>query len=404
MRKNTWLALVLALLLLTACGGQNSGNSDAAQNPVETPPAQTEQQTETPPAQEPAPVAEVFTAADMVGIDANTINLTMDKVDFSQMPHFTNTLGMHDYFLDCIANRCRNIIFTCEKSAMPDIQASAFCEDYRLAWCNPKVDFGEHGVQYIITITYYPGDNVASAYLSGDKTHLTEDELALYDAAVAWLEEYITEEMTDYDKCVTIYNYLSGNVQYSNDLLNALNTSFKFDRGITAYGAMIDHLTICQGYADAFDMLTSMLGMNCTQICGKGGGEPHNWNMIELDGNWYHVDCTWGAAYGGVDNTCTKAYLFCSDGQIGRTHTWDREAYPDAADDSQFYYAKYDLYVTDEAELEEKVGAKLRSGEQVDVLVKNLGEKQVKDYVQSLGAQFHTKEHVGEFSLTAWMP
>lgn len=396
MRYKNLLALLLALLLtLTACGGQGDPNADAGAN---------QNQETTQPEETPAPEPEIFTAADMVGIEANTINLTMEKVDFSQMPHFTNTLGMHDYFLDCMANRCRNIVFTCEKSAMPDIQASTFCEEYLLAWCNPKVDFGEYGVQYIISITYYPGDNVAWAYLNDDKSTLSEDELALYDVAVAWLEENITEEMTDYDKCVAIYNYLSGNVQYSNDLLNALNTSFKFDRGITAYGAMIDKLTICQGYADAFDMLTSMLGMNCTQIYGKGGGQPHNWNMIELEGSWYHVDCTWGAAYGGADNTCSKAYLFSSDGQMGKDHTWDREAYPNAADDSQYYYTKYDLYVTDEAELEAKVGAKLQAGEQVDVYVKNLTAKQVKDYVQSLGGQFHTDDYVNDFVLTAWMP
>lgn len=402
MKKQTWLALVLALvLLLTACGGQNGGNTngDAQQEPAGENTAQEQQ----PAPEEPAPVAESFTAADMVGIEPNAANLTMEKVDFSQMPHFTNQLGMHDYFLDCIASRYRNIIFTCEKSAMPDIQASTFCEDYLLAWCNPKVDFGDYGVQYIITITYYPGDNVAAAYLSGDTSTLTEDELALYDAATAWLAENIREDMTDYDKCLTIYSYLSGNVQYSTELLNALNTSFKFDRGITAYGAMIDHLTICQGYADAFDMLTSMLGMNCRQIYGKGNGEPHNWNMIELDGSWYHVDCTWGAGYGGTDNTCSKAFFLSSDAEIGKTHTWDREAYPAAEDDSQFYYTKFDLYVSDEAELEAKVGEKISAGEQVDVYVKNLTKKQVKDYLQGLGAQFHTDDYVSDFVLTAWM-
>lgn len=347
--------------------------------------------------------AEVFTAADMTGIDHTSGKINFNNIDFSQQPHFTNQLGMDAYFRDCLANRCRNIVFSCEKSAMPQIVASEFCEKYMLAWCNPKIEPGNSGIHYCITITYYPGDNVAWAYLNSDKSTLTEDELLLYDIAVSWLEENITEDMTDYEKCTAIYNYLSGNVLYSNDLLNALNTSFTFDRGITAYGAMVDKLTICQGYADAFDMLTSMLGMECVQIYGFGDNAPHNWNMIKMEDHWYHVDCTYGNAFGVGDNTCSKAYLFASDVQLQKTHRWDRDSFPAAKDDSKYYYTVYDLYVTNEEELESKVGDKLRSGEQADVYIENFTMPQIKDYVQSLGGTYHIREYEGDLILCAWI-
>ncbi len=387
MKLTKLLALLLALLLLAGCGGNA---------PTETtvPPTETTQAPQ---------IKEIFTAADMQGIDSTEKNLVFNDIDFSQQPHFTNQLGMEDYIRDCLANRCRNILFTCEKSAMPQILAGEFCETYMVAWCNPKMEPGEYGIHYMISVTYYPGDNVAWAYLNNDISTLTEDELELYEAAVIWLSEHITEDMTDYEKCAAIYGYLSGNVQYSNELFENLNTSYTFDRGITAYGAMIDHLTICQGYADAFDMLTSMLGMNCCQIFGQGNG-PHNWNMIQLDGNWYHVDCTWGAGFGGVDGRCNWSYLFASDAQLGRTHSWDRESYPDASDDSLFYYTYMDLYVTNEEELDAKVGDQLAAGAQVDVFVKNLTQKQVKDYLNNLGAMFHMAESGSGFVVSAWMP
>ena len=388
--KMRFLALLLILaLVLGGCGTPAPAETTAP----ETTAAPTE----------PPEVKEVFTWEDMKGIDHSEKNLNFNTIDFSQQPHFTNQLGMHDYFLNCLENRCRNILFTCDKKAMPQIMGSDFCEKYMLAWCNPKMEPGENGIHYMISVTYYPGDNVAWAYLNGDTSTLTEDELELYDVAVNWIGENITEEMTDIEKCTVIYEYLSGYVQYSNDLLNALNTSYTFDRGITAYGAMIDNLTICQGYADAFDMLTSMLGMHCVQIFGQGNG-PHNWNMIELDGNWYHVDCTWGAAFGGVDGRCSYAYLFASDGQLGRTHSWDRSYYPEATETELFYYTYHDLYVSNEEELDAKVGQVLDSGaEQVDVYIKNLTQKQVKDYLESIGAQFHIKEYKGDIILCAWM-
>lgn len=392
MKDMRFVVLALALMLvLCACGAPAPAETTAP----ETTAAPTE----------PPQVKEVFTWEDMNGIDHTEKNVNFNNIDFSQQPHFTNQLGMEDYFWNCIENRCRNILFSCDKKAMPEIFGSDFCETYMLAWCNPKMEPGANGIHYMISITYYPGDNVAWAYLNDDKSTLTEDELVLYDVAVNWLNENITEEMTDIEKCTAIYEYLSGNVQYSTELLNALNTSYTFDLGITAYGAMVDNLTICQGYADAFDMLTSMLGMNCVQIYGQGGGEPHNWNMIELEGNWYHVDCTWGAGFGGVDGRCTWAYLFSSDAQLGRTHSWDRERFPDAVDDSLYYYTYHDLYVTNEEELNAKVGDALANGaEQVNVYVKNLNMKQVKDYLESIGAQFHIKEYVNDLVLCAWMP
>lgn len=386
MKKFRFLFLILALvMLLSACAG--------APEVVET----------TVPTEPPA-VKEIFTYEDMNGIDHTEKNVNFNTIDYSQQPHFTNDLGFHDYFLNCLENRCRNILFSCDKKAMPEIYASAFCEKYMLAWCNPKMEPGENGIHYMISVTYYPGDNVAWAYLNNDKSTLTAEELELYDVAVAWLEENITEGMTDYEKCETIYGYLSGNVRYSNDLLNALNTSYTFDLGITAYGAMIDNLTICQGYADAFDMLTSMLGMNCVQIFGKGGGEAHNWNMIELEGNWYHVDCTWGAGFGGVDGRCTWAYLFASDTQLGKTHSWDRTYYPDASDASLYFYTYHDLYVNGAEELDAKIGDVLAAGaEQVDVYVKNVSQKEMRDYLNGIGATFHLKEYTGDLVVCAWI-
>lgn len=389
MKLISWLMPVLILaILLCSCGG----------TALET------AQMEASATEETIPEPEFFTAADMSGIERTNGNITFNDIDFSAQPHFTNQLGMDAYFRDCIANRFRNIVFTCDKKAMLQIDSGDFCENYLLAWCNPKIEPGANGIHYCITITYYPGDNVAWAYLNDDKSALTEDELVLYDTAVAWLDSNITEDMTDYEKCTAIYNYLSGNVLYSYDLLNALNTSYKFDRGITAYGAMVDHVTICQGYADAFDMLTSMLGMECVQIFGYGDNAPHNWNMIRMEDHWYHVDCTYGNAFGKADNTCSKAYLFASDKQLQKTHRWNRDAFPAAEDDSLYYYTVYDLYVTNEEELEAKVGERLLAGEQADVYIENFNMPQIKEYLQNFECEFHLKEYEDDLILCAWIP
>ena len=403
MKRYSGLVLLLTLLLLlSACGAPAPSSDENGQAASGGEAASTDSEDEQSDDEE-GPV-QSFAAADIQGIDPFNPNLSVSDVDYSQQPHFTSAEGMDAFWRDCIANRYRSIVFSCDKSVQVDINAQSFCEDYLVAWVIPKMQPGDNGKQYVLRITYYPGDNVAWAYRSGDTSSLEPEELELYDAAAAWLAENISEDMTDYEKCVAIHDYLSGNVRYDNELLAALNTSFTFDWGITAYGAMVDNNSICQGYADAFVMLTTMLDIHSTQIYGTGSGEPHNWNLVELDGQWYHVDCTFDAAFGGTDGTSSKAYLFASDAQMRRTHSWETDRYPAAEDDSLYYYTAMGLVVGSEAELESKAAEAFQQGEAVNLYVKGVTKKQATDCLQGLGAQFHAAEYLSDVVICAWLP
>ena len=63
-------------------------------------------------------------------------------------------------------------------------------------------------------------------------------------------------------------------------------------------GALVNKVSVCEGYARAFKYLMDELGINCTMVIGKatstdGKTENHAWNYVELNGTWYAVDCTW---------------------------------------------------------------------------------------------------------------
>ena len=55
-------------------------------------------------------------------------------------------------------------------------------------------------------------------------------------------------EETDYVKIRAIYDYLSKNVTYDYENLNKDG----YDRRQTAAGAILDHTSVCEGYAAAF--------------------------------------------------------------------------------------------------------------------------------------------------------
>ncbi|MBP1581170.1 MAG: hypothetical protein J6A26_02070, partial [Oscillospiraceae bacterium] len=244
-----FLALLLAAMMmtasLTACGSTEENTTE--ETTTETTTEETQEEVEEEQEEEVELVPENYTYEDMVDIDIYDDVIDMYSIDYSKQPHFTNDLGLDSYFRNCVANRCRQIAFTADKGVKVEVSGGGFCEDYLLVWCNYKMEPGKEAHSYLASVTYYPGDNVAWAYLNNDTSGLTAKEQELYDVTVAWLEENVTDEMTDVEKATLFHNYLAGNAVYSNDLFANLNTSFTFDYGITAYGAMVDHMTICQG-------------------------------------------------------------------------------------------------------------------------------------------------------------
>ncbi len=49
--------------------------------------------------------------------------------------------------------------------------------------------------------------------------------------------------------------------------------------------------TVCDGYAAAFQMLAKYAHIESYMLINDE--EDHAWNLAKLDGNWYHLDCTW---------------------------------------------------------------------------------------------------------------
>ena len=134
----------------------------------------------------------------------------------------------------------------------------------------------EAGVDYIIKETGRPGNEV------DDSIATVEEKVAAIVAAV------VKPGMSDYQKALALHNWLIRNVTY--------------DYTLTYYSAehMLLHGTgVCEAYAASYALLMDAVGIpNC-----KERGYDHVWNMIQLDGEWYHVDCTWDdPGYGGGEN------------------------------------------------------------------------------------------------------
>ena len=99
----------------------------------------------------------------------------------------------------------------------------------------------------------------------------------------------LDKNLSDYEKILQIHDYLVTHTEYDSD------SALLSEKGIwsTAYGCLINGKAVCQGYAQAFQMLMNALEIECGICSGSAKNEPHVWNYILLNQNYYWVDVTW---------------------------------------------------------------------------------------------------------------
>lgn len=111
---------------------------------------------------------------------------------------------------------------------------------------------------------------------------------------------------SDYDKLKAIYNYVIEKNTYVDGA--------KDNQYITS--ALIYGNTVCSGYVKTIQYLCEAIDINSAYIVGKAlndsDNSSHAWNLIELDGDYYYLDATWGD-YVDEQNSFTMYSYFMFD-------------------------------------------------------------------------------------------
>lgn len=71
------------------------------------------------------------------------------------------------------------------------------------------------------------------------------------------------------------------------------------------------------------------VGIENKIIEGVAGSSLHAWNLVKLDGKWYHLDTTWDDPLPDVPGRITYEHYNLTDDQIKTVHTWTK-SYPAA--------------------------------------------------------------------------
>lgn len=164
---------------------------------------------------------------------------------------------------------------------------------------------------------YYPTTGlVTTITLKYSRTAVQEVMLrSSFDASVNSALSAARTLPSDYEKLKYIHDWIVNRTDYT---MNGPVYKSEAD-GPIVYGQ-----ALCEGYSKAFMYLAQSLGFDCMCVVGTANGGAHMWNMVKLNGLWYHVDATFDDPImsSGV-RTLTHNYFLKSTPEISKTHTID---------------------------------------------------------------------------------
>jgi hypothetical protein len=142
----------------------------------------------------------------------------------------------------------------------------------------------------------------------------SEANIVEVDIAVDLFLAGLDMDLTQSEKAKAVYDYILSAFKYGEstevlerNLMNGLNGG----------------LVVCQSYALLASKMLSEAGLINIMILGDVG-RAHIWNMVNIDGKWYHFDATWGDTSPGHES---RFFLTSSD-VLDETHNWITGDYP----------------------------------------------------------------------------
>lgn len=167
---------------------------------------------------------------------------------------------------------------------------------------------------------------ISDAYKSGDTSSLDERQKETLSMASKVLDEIIADGMTPYEKEKAVYDWMCANLGHESGVTVVVPTAPEYSA--EPYGVLKYRAAVCVGFATTFRMFMQMLDIDCMVVHNS----YHSWNLVNLDGEWYHTDIYSDVGSGDYSNFNMTDEM-CSYG-----HNWDTDFFP-AANGLKYCYA-----------------------------------------------------------------
>lgn len=157
---------------------------------------------------------------------------------------------------------------------------------------------------------YYIGGSIVTLCITYTMTPKEfAEKKASMDVAVEEIVSDIRNQpsLSDEVKALLIHDRLALRCEY--DYKNYLNDTLP-DSSYNAYGCLVKGVSVCQGYAEAYQYLLEQVGID-SYLCSSDKLN-HVWNIVEIAGDYYHVDVTWDDPVWDVPGYVGHTNFLCS--------------------------------------------------------------------------------------------
>lgn len=136
-------------------------------------------------------------------------------------------------------------------------------------------------------------------------------------------------DMTPLEKVLAVHQYLVLNIEYDERSSTPIESH-------SIYGALVDGKAVCEGYSELLTVMLDRLG-GVESFIVVSEEMLHAWNMVALDGEYYHIDATWNDPIPDRKEYVRHDYFLIPDDVMASDHQWERGKYP-AAESSDYSF------------------------------------------------------------------
>ena len=225
-----------------------------------------------------------------------------------------NNIQAAQTMVERVANAVKNHTETTEKVNIKDLNLDKDLVLSTLADLNARVEGGEA----ISKLSCYYSRDTGLAVAIGLEYCTAQDVAAMQVKLDQLVDQANTLCQTDLEKVFYVHEWLVQNIAYDRE---HLSDNVQDDHNLR--GALLEGTAVCDGYAKTYALTLRKLGITGVLVTSKDIG--HAWNMVELDGNWYQVDCTWDDPVDGSDQLgyCMHKHLLCTTEEMNTNHNDD---------------------------------------------------------------------------------
>lgn len=205
------------------------------------------------------------------------------------------------------------------------------------------IRLGDEPKQFSYRFTVTPSHYNA---VKGQTEGVGKEALKVAQVVLDFIEKNIQPKMSDYEKIKLVHDYIIRNTEYKNR---------GDERDHMVFGPLLDGYAVCEGYAKAFDLFMYALDIDCIMVSGEAG-EPHAWNIVQVDGVPYHLDATWDDPVSAQKDPeeVSYEYFLLPEAYITKTHSYILSDYPYCKDTYYTYYYYRDNIIASVRDFEDK--------------------------------------------------